>query len=414
MRFKAIGRQDPFLFAGLMFALLVIFQRSLQHILDATTEVEKTYGVSLRPALLILTVMFVFHQYARRREMKAQAGAAATEAQVARARTEELERLMVFGQSLSRGLTKDALREGVCRHLPPLTSGEEPWVVLRTEWGWERMTDIACMRWPAATIERAADHVASNPQEAQVHPEGIEVDGHVCFAMLVGETVAGVLGIPARLPKTVRPTVGAAAALLAIAVRNAQLFADVRDHSVKDELTGCYNRVYAMEALETELARSKRNGQPVSVVLFDVDDFKGINDRYGHLCGDTVLAAVGQRIRQVLRRSDVRCRYGGDEFLVVLPETGDDGAARVAEWLRGEIEQIVTVPSGERLAVTISAGTATVQNGALQLIEVIERADRALYEAKAQGRNCVRAAPRSLEPASSFDTLALPGTVTAH
>ena len=76
-------------------------------------------------------------------------------------------------------------------------------------------------------------------------------------------------------------------------------------------------------------------------MLFDVDQFKRINDVHGHLCGDEVLAAIGHRLRQVLRRSDFRCRFGGDEFLIVLPETPAAGAARVAEWVRGEIEQIV-------------------------------------------------------------------------
>jgi diguanylate cyclase (GGDEF)-like protein len=420
MRMKALGRQDLFLFAGLTFALLVIFQRSLQHIFDAATEVEATYGVSLRPALLILTVMFVFHQYAKWREMKADAAAAAREARVARARAEELEQLMAFGQALSRGLTRDALREAVCRHLPTLASGpavasgEDAWVVLRTESGWERLTDAACTHWPAGAIERAADHVSKCPQEIQVNHEGIEVDGQVCFAMLVGDRVAGVLGFPARSPKTVRQTIGAAAALLAVAVRNAQLFADVRDDSVKDALTGCYNRAHAMEVLESELARSSRSGQPMSIVLFDVDHFKNINDRHGHLCGDSVLAAVGQRIRQVLRRSDVRCRFGGDEFLIVLPETGDSGAARVAEWLRGEIEQIATAPSGERLPVTISAGTATALKGELQAIEIIERADRALYQAKAQGRNCVRAAADVQRANTPFDAPAPSESLVTH
>ena len=392
MRLKAIGRQDPLLFAGLTLALLVIFQRSLQHVFDAATDVEQTYGVSLRPALLILTVMFVFHQAAKRREMKAEAAAAAAEARIARARAMELEQLMVFGQALSRGLTRDVLRESVCRHLPTLAAGEEAWVVLRTEAGWERMIDTACAQWAPGSIERMADAAASTPENLQANHEGIEVDGQVCFPMLVGERVAGVLGFPARAPKTIRQTIGAAAALLAIAIKNAQLFADVRDHSVKDALTGCYNRAHAMDVLESELARSARNGQPVSIVLFDVDHFKGINDRHGHLCGDSVLAAVGQRIRQVLRRSDIRCRYGGDEFLIVLPETGESGAARVAEWLRGEIEQIATVVSGEEVPVTISAGTATVLQGEMKVADVIECADRALYAAKAAGRNCVRPA----------------------
>ncbi len=413
MRIRILGRQDPLLFTGLAFALLVIFQRSIQHVLDAAGAVEQTYGVALRPALLILLVMFVFHQYAKRREMKAEAAAAASEALQARARAEELEQLMVFGQALSRALTTDGLREAVWRHLPALAGGSDTWVVLRHEYGWERMTDIGCAKWLAGTIEQAADHVAESALADQQQPEGIEHQGHVCFAMLVGDRVAGVLGLP--IPSsgpTVRHTVAAAAALLAIAVRNAQLFADVRDHSVKDSLTGCYNRGFALEFLDGELARSRRSGNPVSVVLFDVDNFKRINDRHGHLCGDNVLGAVGQRLRQVLRRSDIRCRYGGDEFLLVLPDTGESGAARVAEWVRGEIEQIAAGPTGERLSVTISAGTATIQKEDQQAADIIERADKALYQAKAHGRNCVR--PGAVRtPALETITLA-PGPMTTH
>ena len=414
MRLRVLGRHDSMLLAGLAFALLVVFQPPIQYGLEVAREIERHYGVALVPALVILSVMFIFHQQANRREIRAEAAASAHEASLARARAAELEHLMLFGQALARALSVDGVRETAWLHLPKMTGASDIWVLLRTDHGWERLTDAGCTRWAEGEIEVLGDQLMTQPPDRLANPDGIQVNGHTCFAMMVGPRPLGVVGViaPATDLDTRRKT-GAAAALLGVALRNVQLFAEVRDNSVKDGLTGCYNRSHTLEILDAELSRARRSNSPLSVVMFDVDYFKRINDGHGHACGDAVLAAVGQRIRHVLRRSDIRCRYGGDEFLVVLPETGDAGALRVGEWLRTEIEQI-QVQFPERVTPTVSVGVATAHAGEMTGTTLIDRADRALYEAKAAGRNCVRAAAPGSRTIAALSSAPASGTFIAH
>ena len=220
---------------------------------------------------------------------------------------------------------------------------------------------------------------------------GIEEAGTLYFPMVVGGKIVGVIGLPeaAKLGASERRLIEATTSLLAIALRNVQLFLDTRDNALHDSLTGCLGRGHGLEVLARELDRVARKPAPVSILMFDVDGFKSINDEHGHLVGDHVLSEIGQRIRQLLRGSDTKCRYGGDEFLVILPETPAEGAAHAADWLRQQLSMLTIEAGALRLSVSASFGVVTTEQR-LDVNELIRRADVALYEAKKEGRNCVR------------------------
>jgi diguanylate cyclase (GGDEF)-like protein len=126
--------------------------------------------------------------------------------------------------------------------------------------------------------------------------------------------------------------------------------------------------------------------------MFDVDEFKRVNDSYGHLMGDHLLASVGRRLNEVLRTSDVKCRYGGDEFVLILPDTPADGARQLAESIREELARIAVPAVEEEVRVTVSIGLATSDGSETEAKALIARADAALYRAKRGGRNRVHVA----------------------
>ena len=153
-----------------------------------------------------------------------------------------------------------------------------------------------------------------------------------------------------------------------------------------DDLTGLYNRRHIMEQLAYEMLRLQRKNVPFSVILFDIDYFKKINDNYGHICGDYVLKCVSLNTKKVLRSMDIIARIGGEEFLILMPDTHLHGAALVAERLRKEMEQYPYSFEGADFRVTISLGVTETSRGKL-LEEVLQIVDDNLYKAKQRGRN---------------------------
>jgi diguanylate cyclase (GGDEF)-like protein len=177
---------------------------------------------------------------------------------------------------------------------------------------------------------------------------------------------------------------------LALAFHNALAYDELERVAALDGLTGCYNRKFGMARVREEFARARRMEAPLGVILFDIDHFKKINDTWGHLAGDRVLMWVSGQIRRALRQEDVLVRYGGEEFLAVLPMAGEEEAAAVAERIRQSVGE-VAVPCGrDSIPVTLSAGVAAwPQNAAESELQLVDLADAALYLAKRGGRNRV-------------------------
>lgn len=205
-------------------------------------------------------------------------------------------------------------------------------------------------------------------------------------------------------------TIGVFAVFGFIIGRHEQRYAEM---SLVDPLTTLFNPRYFHARFRQELARCARLGQPISLLLADIDFFKKVNDTYGHQIGDLVLVHIGGRLAEYARESDIVARVGGEEFAVLLPGTDGAGAMALAERMRSLIEESPAVLSdGRRISFTTSFGVATQVGLTGNAEQLYAAADRALYAAKMQGRNRVVRAPEMAAPSS--DTAAMAPDTTAH
>lgn len=193
---------------------------------------------------------------------------------------------------------------------------------------------------------------------------------------------------------------------ISLGIANVRLRDQLRDQSIRDALTGLYNRRYMLETLRREVSRAHRNGRAISLLSLDIDHFKRFNDNHGHDAGDMVLRCVGEQLTAECRGEDVVCRMGGEEFVVILPETGLDGARMKADHLLKSFESLAVRYGDETLPrITVSIGIATYPGNGSYPQELLKAADHCLYRAKANGRNRVEFAP----PANSGGGQAAPG-----
>ena len=183
---------------------------------------------------------------------------------------------------------------------------------------------------------------------------------------------------------------------LIIRIKNMLKIRELRDKmktlATTDELTGLHNRKYLLERMDQEISRAKRYGNALSLLLFDLDFFKVVNDIYGYEWGDVLLKSIADKLRNVIRKEDILTRYGDEEFVVVLPNTAEDNAFLFAERFRKEVERMEFIPAGEeeRHPITISGGIATfpcLPDTEEDANTIIRYAEHALYNAKKRGKN---------------------------
>jgi diguanylate cyclase (GGDEF)-like protein len=173
---------------------------------------------------------------------------------------------------------------------------------------------------------------------------------------------------------------------------------ELREQAVRDPLTGLFNRRYLKETLQREVSRAKREGLPIGIMIMDIDEFKNINDLYGHDAGDKMLQFIGEMLKANIRAEDIVCRYGGEEFVIVMPGASLGVAYERAELIRQKFEQLYVPYEGELLQRNISLGVAAYPIHGTDGEDVLIRADRALYQAKQAGRDRVVAYRSGTKP----------------
>ncbi len=242
----------------------------------------------------------------------------------------------------------------------------------------------------------------SAPRPMRKRPR-YRTDSFIALPILAGDEVLAVVCVADRVddrPFT-RPDLSAMRALaapaaLALARERASARAEAYAHAAAvDPVSGLFNRRYFHVRLEEELQRSRRHEIPLALLMMDIDDFKAVNDAYGHLVGDVVIKEAAEIVRRAVRVFDVCTRFGGEEFAVIMPASSDETATAVAERVRARVAAFRPAERGlEALQVSVSIGLALSEPG-MTARDLVTRADEALYAAKRAGKNCVRSYGRT-------------------
>lgn len=225
------------------------------------------------------------------------------------------------------------------------------------------------------------------------NPEQLAVRSVIVAPLVLDQEVLGALTLTSPLPSIFSEAdlelLTSFAATATAAIHNAILYSETQNLATTDPLTGQLNRRTLFELGQREIERFQRFGRPLSWIMFDVDLFKQINDTYGHAAGDQVLVAIAERCCRVIRHVDVFGRYGGDEFVILLPETDHHMARDIAERLRTAISETPVMTDAGPISVSISVGVTEATPDTVDLGLLLNKADQALYKSKRAGRNTI-------------------------
>lgn len=245
------------------------------------------------------------------------------------------------------------------------------------------------------SLRRGATHLYRNDNDLECeHVDATSKANYCCVPMMARGETLGMLHTQCDASDTDQVhLLETVATQIASSMANLNLRAALHSQSIKDPLTGLFNRRYLEETMQRETLRAARSKGPLSVVMLDLDHFKTFNDNHGHQAGDLVLQLVGEALRHAIRGDDIACRYGGEEFTLILPGASLEHAVQRAEQVREAISQLPVRVGGRTLeSLTASLGVATYPDHGDDWTHVIHAADAALYRAKRQGRNCVATA----------------------
>jgi len=325
-------------------------------------------------------------------------------------RNRELVLLSELGELLQGCLSPEEAHQALLAKAPDLFPGSSGALLLLSNsrdvlevaccWGESRLGESLFRPDDCWAMRRARLYSVSegNSSLPCLHMAGATSKAYVCAPLLAQGDVLGVLHL-ARPDGRAFPErmVSAAAEHSALSLANLRLKEKLRHQSIRDPLTGLYNRRYMEESLEREIKRAVRRGLPVGILMADVDHFKRLNDTFGHAAGDEALRVLGKFLLANLRGEDIACRFGGEELTVILPDSPLLSTQRRAEQLRERLSQSpLRITETEELKVTLSVGVAAFPEHGSTGPLLLQAADGALYLAKKRGRDRVEVAPVSL------------------